>query len=69
MIVVLFMFLSSMYITYSYQLENKYQKDNNLMTSMFYYLNLIYFWDSICLFIGKLVRILVRKVPENEALE
>ena len=55
MFVVLFMFLSSMYITYSYQLENKYQKDNNLMTSMFYYLNLIYFWDSICLFIGKLV--------------
>ncbi len=55
MIVVLFMFLSSMYVTYCYQLENKYQKDNNLMTQIFYYLNLIYFWDSICLFIGKLV--------------
>ena len=55
MLVVLFMFLSSMYITYCYQLESKYQKDNNIMTNVFYYLNLIYFWDSICLFIGKLV--------------
>jgi hypothetical protein len=55
MVVVVYMFLSSMYITYCYQLESKYQKDNNIMTNVFYYLNLIYFWDSICLFIGKLV--------------
>ena len=55
MVVVVYMFLSSMYITYCYQLESKYQKDNNIMTNVFYYLNLIYFWDSACLFVGKLV--------------
>ena len=55
MVVVVYMFLSSMYITYCYQLESKYQKDNNIMSNVFYYLNLIYFWDSACLFVGKLV--------------
>ena len=55
MVVVVYMFLSSMYVTYCYQLESKYQKDNNIMANVFYYLNLIYFWDSACLFVGKLV--------------
>ncbi len=49
------MFLSSIYIVYCYQLQTKYQKEENLLSQIFYYLNLIYFWDGFCLFVGKLV--------------
>ena len=55
MIVVVYMFLSSIYIVYCYQLQTKYQKEENLLSQIFYYLNLIYFWDGFCLFVGKLV--------------
>ena len=55
MVVVFYMFLSSMYVVYCFHLENKYQRDNNVMSNVMYYLNLIYFWDSMCLFIGKLL--------------
>ena len=55
MVVVFYMFLSSLYVVYCFQLENKYQRDNNVMSNVMYYLNLIYFWDSMCLFIGKLL--------------
>ena len=54
-IVVIYMFLSSMYIVYCFQLESKYQRDDHIMSNVMYYLNLIYFWDSICLFVGKLL--------------
>ena len=55
MVVVVYMFLSSIYISYCYQLQTKYQKEENILSYIFYYLNLIYFWDAICLFIGKII--------------